>query len=1515
LLSKRELLSILILICLVMPLFFSTFPSSAKTKVSDLVKDITKDINIQNIQKHVKNLSSFPSRVTGYPGFYNAAEYIIGYLRSLPGMRVEIQNYSVMIPMSYKSSIDVPELGLTFQAFPLWPNGIQPCSTPEDGINGHLVYGGSGSLEDLDGKEISGSIVLLEFNSMDNWKNAVKLGAKAIIFIEPTDTSRIEAEKKFLLTPLNVPRLYIDRKTGLKLKHIALSSDVIVSVKSNITWQEVTVPNIIGILPGEEIQDEIIIFSAHYDSWSVVPSIAPGAEDAISPASLLEFARVLSNHPPKRTVWFVFYSGHWQALAGAREFAEEYLFQNATFSSGQKKILLQLSIYLSSESNLISWTNIGDMYLQPEESTPYGWDGLINLLFQKYIPNLHEILNEDPFRFIVNPITDSFATMSEILDSEPISATGILSLTFLTARTLKLNWQTPLNTIEEINWKNVNTQLKIIFYIFSSLINENLSGNPIITRWKPPSRRIITGVGSDIGPGQAGFITLIGSVEEYELTTGFYKPVPNAFVEVYLSTSMETEAVGEAARSNMLNPYTHIYTRADDSGRFVVHGLAADSLFAYYNVLGYVLDLNSGSIIYAPDLGLHGAGGGIYGGYHFLNIEFDRHPFFLKTIVFRCESITLFDILNPLVIKIPRKASHFYTSDAVMLDISTTVNEFLSHHPPEFYGLISYPEGLQMIFLPSNITFELTLTTSTGIVVGVLNNASQHHPAGAGFSSKIDEIPATAFSFVRDLMWINEHRLSILKDYHFINPMANNYHTLASEYMEIAIRKFQEKKYSEAYSLIYMAWQNAVNAYREITQMSHDVVNATIVFYALIIPFAYLFERLAFNAGGRKRLFIIIALLSFFTLLAYFMLPGFKIASNIFVSILGITILILIIPVQSIIFFGIISFLKFLRKLSLRAHFSEISRGSAFILSLSLGLSNMRRRLLRTTLNLVTVILFTSALVSLTSFSMHTIVRSFSITGETMYNGMLLKQNVGLTPFSEGIIQLLRTYLGENATIAVRSWIYPPPAGREEWLFSWRAGMGSWIGRTQNVAPPLTIYGPNGTQAKIKGLLGLQPEEAKITGINGCLVKGRWFNEYDINAVIISQDLKDKLNVNVGDTLDFMGLKLHIIGIINDLCLENIKDLDQRGLNPMDVSSTPFATATTFIPMSLKNCLIIPYRLASQYFDGRINSIAVKLNNLTKAKEVAKKTILGAYSMLEIYVGSDGIIDVYRLSAGLVFKGWESLIPAIVIAGLTLFTTMLGSIHERLREIATLSTLGLSPLHISGIFLAEFAMYAIIGTILGYMLGMVLINILYCLQLVPAGFSVNLSSSATLFTLFISSLAVMAAALYPSLKASHIVTPSLTRKWEVKTKPVGNKWYIPLPFRVPEDEVRGVMAYLYEYFKIHTARDVGIFRVSKMSYEETEIEGNPAKILSAEVALAPWDSGIAQLVQIIAKKDPKGKEFSLDVALNRIRGSSQIWVSKNRDFVRSIRNQLILWNTLEPEEKRQYAKRKFETDR
>ncbi|MGE5531416.1 MAG: M28 family metallopeptidase, partial [Bacteroidota bacterium] len=278
-------------------------------------------VDINRIADTIRTFEGFGSRAVGYPGNAKSADYILSQFKAL-GMETMVQDYDLPAAVDNGSVLTLGNKQYELSA--LWPNHARTCQVPAEGLAGPVIYVGHGGLSDFNGKNTNGAIVLMDFNTQQNWLNAPLLNAAAIIFIEPPTMTRGEAEMKFLRAPVNVPRFYIrgDQASGV-LATVA-ENDVKGTIRSRepISWRNTINRNIIGIMPGRDpkLKEEAIILEAYYDSVSIVPRIAPGAEGATGIATMLELARLFKANPPARTVIFLACSGHYQALSGAREF-------------------------------------------------------------------------------------------------------------------------------------------------------------------------------------------------------------------------------------------------------------------------------------------------------------------------------------------------------------------------------------------------------------------------------------------------------------------------------------------------------------------------------------------------------------------------------------------------------------------------------------------------------------------------------------------------------------------------------------------------------------------------------------------------------------------------------------------------------------------------------------------------------------------------------------------------------------------------------------------------------------------------------------------------------------------------------------------------------------------------------------------------------------------------------------------------------------------------------------------
>ncbi len=280
------------------------------------------------------NLSSYPSRMVGYPGCDKAADYVEGQFKSigLKPMKDTSSNkpahyseeFKVTVPIDKGSKLVVGDQ--EFPIYGLWPNLVRTSNLPPNGMEVHLIDGGDGKLPNFDGKVIRDSAALVDFNSGTEWLNAPRLGARALIFVEPDNTMRGEGEAKFSSIPVSMPRFWISKANAAKVKDLIKQGKAQrARLFCTMPWEKVTGRNIVGCIRGSDpkLRDQWIVLHASYDATSVVPSLAPGAECATGVAGLLELARLYRQpqFAPKRSVHV---RGNKRSLPGLSRYARVY---------------------------------------------------------------------------------------------------------------------------------------------------------------------------------------------------------------------------------------------------------------------------------------------------------------------------------------------------------------------------------------------------------------------------------------------------------------------------------------------------------------------------------------------------------------------------------------------------------------------------------------------------------------------------------------------------------------------------------------------------------------------------------------------------------------------------------------------------------------------------------------------------------------------------------------------------------------------------------------------------------------------------------------------------------------------------------------------------------------------------------------------------------------------------------------------------------------------------------------
>jgi len=1463
-------------------------------------------LNETRVYKHVESLSKLGSRVTGYDGSRSAADYIASEFAKYG--QVIRQEYQVVVPVDHGSIITVlsPE-GDGINVLPahtLWPNSIQTSFTPPEGIEGLLIDARTGQLQEFDGQQVEGSIVLMDFNSGDNWINAAKLGAKAVIFIAPTSTTYFEAIKKFAQIPIYFTRVYVSASDGAYLK--ALAGNAHVNVKSDMRYEEVTTENIVGIIPADDPDknNETIAVCAHYDTWSVVPALAPGADEATAVASLLELARYFHENPPLRTVWLIALSGHWQGLAGAREFVDTYYFASDVVS-GQKKVWMMIGLDFSTDNDEVALVHNGHFY-RFGRSIAFGAAGeaaaasgaaflpkLTNWILPQiqnvYLPAMDQ-LGQDYSRKVDHGfrIAGWWAAIPGpyMLNTEPFTSARGAGFTIHTNRAYRAHWGHPFNTPDKVDQENLKTQLQIAAGIIVSFANEER----IQIEWDSisPERLYYRAVAGQLGRGGAtSFATLKGKVMVYNEVRGWYDPVPNAIVRV--------------GGPSTLYPWSYMYAISNRNGTFEVHGLGPGPQFTTWQLTGmapgyyvdaYVINSTTGQIDYAPDLGLFG-----FQAISFL-VNADTHPCYVTTVVFKCVSAVLFDVVDPDTLSPPTRADPrfaAYTEVWKLEAFSVLPYSFLSLSQLNTYGMSYLPSQTLLVLRVQPGERFVILVKSKERVVGALLNTSKSTPEGNGY--KVDQgefrITLTPYRLVSDLYSISSGRYSIL--YGSLVSSITSEFTLegAYGYLIKAEESLNQSQYSKVYEDATSAWLWVLRGYADTMRVINDVAVTCAFYFALLIPFILVLERLVFPTEGKKRLLVMVAEVIVFVAIFYVVHPGLRLVSNALMGLIAIAIATFFIAILVMFSREVLDILKRYRLEIRGVHFAETGLAGTVLESLTIGIQNMRRRRFRTGLTLFTLVTIGFSLTSLTSTTFTLTPRVVPLTGVTPhYQGLLILR--GMSEPQNFLDPLLAEYIKSvapsEAFVCPRAWYYPQSE------------------KALRVGAPLRSPSE---KYFVTAVLGLTPNEKELGYLEDALIEGAWFESGAYYVCILPKIVSDKLGVEAGDKIDFQGFKLTVAAIVDGTILNTFVGLNNRMWTPLDpnrITELSYAQILTqeaiYEHLNWNEVLIVPYDLALS-LGAYIGNIAISLKDPGAAYPLAEELSM----TLDVSVYASKLLSpeqwevrYYTKFFAYAAAGWLMLIIPLTIGVLVALMTMLGNIKERMGDYVVYSALGLSPSAASLTVLVEASIYASVGSFLGYLSGLGINYTLIATGALPQDFILNFSSIFVMIILGLTVAFIMGSALYPSLTAARVITPSLERKWRMPTKPVGNTWTIPLPFTfTDQNEVKAFIEYMEEYFGAFTV-DTGeqfVVRDIKKSIKDL--------VLNATIALGPTEARLTQSLNLTVLEQEN--RFTCSLEIEKLGGLRDVWISANYAFVDTIRKQFLIWRALSEDQKAKYIKR------
>ncbi len=741
-----------------------------------------------------------------------------------------------------------------------------------------------------------------------------------------------------------------------------------------------------------------------------------------------------------------------------------------------------------------------------------------------------------------------------------------------------------------------------------------------------------------------------------------------------------------------------------------------------------------------------------------------------------------------------------------------------------------------------------------------------------------------------DVWRLNESRLSLLRAKDILNSSLEELHGRVRDLLDES-NATSEPVLSE--SLAASGLLSSMPIYEMIRASMDDLVTAVLVLLALCIPFAFALERLLIGSSMiYKQVAWFVGFFIATFILLYLSHPAFAIAQTPIIIFLGFA----VVSLSGLVIFIIMQKfeieLKSMQGMTSTVHASDISRFNTIMAAMSMGISTMRRRPLRTALTAITICLLTFTILCFASFdTQRGIIRFFS-SPSPGYTGVLLHSpNWGT--YNPEFVEILKGRWDRKASIAVRYWLCPEFQGDPDFVAAHEDG-----------SNPVTV----------KGMLGIPAEELKYR-TDFMKLLGIDDPELINTHVFMTEAVAELLKVQPGDKVIVKGQRLTVGPLVSASAFGAMRDMDSSSIIPVDYAQMQGTQAATEqSPEDLlteqgtwanlpTDSVVITSARNTLKAGGKPTVVTFYTKDAQEASQIAEDLARMLDKRPVLATRADG---VYRHIQGTVVaaSGVGDLLFPILLGGLVIFGTMLGSVADREKEIYTFSALGLAPPHVASLFFAEALVYSVIGGMGGYLIAQGTMKVLtvlasYGLLQVP---EMNYSSTNAIVTILIVMATVLVSAIFPAIKASRSANPGLLRSWRPPA-PKDDVYDIVFPFTVSEYDLTGVVSFLKEHFNNFSDTGLGAFMAKNaklLKYEDGSLG------LSAHLALAPFDLGVTQQFELrSAPSEIKGID-EVKIQLIRKSGQPKDWVRLNKALFNDLRTQFLLWRSLPRETMEMY---------
>jgi len=239
---------------------------------------------------------------------------------------------------------------------------------------------------------------------------------------------------------------------------------------------------------------------------------------------------------------------------------------------------------------------------------------------------------------------------------------------------------------------------------------------------------------------------------------------------------------------------------------------------------------------------------------------------------------------------------------------------------------------------------------------------------GAGYPSEAGIILRPSFVGAKDMWVIDDVRMKQLEAYGIRNQKLQLLHERAREELMAAKEHWANKEYDKFVAASREAAGIETRGYPDVKKTANDTVKGVIFYFVLLLPFSMFVERLVFGfVDIKKRIagFSGVFVLVFIAL--HFVHPAFKLSTSPYIIFLAFVMLALGGAVLMLVMSKFNQEVKKMKRAAAGVYEADVGRLSASAAAVMLGISNLRKRKVRTSLTAATLTLLTFTVLSFTS--------------------------------------------------------------------------------------------------------------------------------------------------------------------------------------------------------------------------------------------------------------------------------------------------------------------------------------------------------------------------------------------------------------------------------------------------------------------------------------------------------------------------------------------------------------------